>query len=223
MGRNELCEKLSQCRKMCVGMNIPEETFAVSEYIAANFYEEVYNPTDLALVLAKIFEEEQKDALAVTYYFQQIIDVVADDITFSENFREICGVVLGYNPPRIIKETGYPRYAILSAEWWCKEILTPSTDDMPYLFARLRRKDYSDNEVNLFKCTLANQIMKKVEKEGSCYIQCNWSPDEILSIAGKMLGIDANVGYPVDTQMMVFETEIRVSKRGMDNYEIIKV
>lgn len=221
--RNELCEKLSQCRKMCGGMNIPEEAFEVSEYIAAKFGGEIYKPIELALALAKATEGDQSKAFTATYYFQQIVDVVADDIEFAETFREICGVVFGYNPPRIIQEKEYPKYAASAADWWCKEILTPSTDNMPYLFARLRRRNYSDNEVKLFKHILANEIMKEVEKKGSCYIHCDWSPDEILAKAGKVLGIDPNIGYPMDTEMMVFPTELRFSRCERRKYKILEL
>lgn len=220
MRRNEICDKLSQSKSMCVGMDIPENAFALSAHIANHFSEELFCPIDLALAVAKILEDDDIaiDKKAVEY-LPLIIDAVFE-VQFAEKFRDIFSRVFGYNPKRLLRGKAYPRYASEASEWWAKEVLSPSLEGMPKAFARTRRK-FSDYEVMLFKQTLAEEIIKQVENEGSCVISCEWSPDEVLAKAGGQLGIDPNFGYPPKRQMAVFEKQLRVMKNEEQQYTII--
>ncbi len=219
--RNYVCDRLSQIGNVCMNM-VPEEAFKFSAYIASHFYNDILNEIDLAIVVAKILEDENCEVdKEAAQYLPLVVDQLFN-VDFAENFREICSYVFGYNQERIIRGKEYPKYAVEAAKWWSMEVLNPSMEEIPKAFAKIRRQ-YSEYEEKIFKETLAEEIIKDVEKIGSCYIFCNWRPNRILERAGRKLGINSYVGYPPKRKMIVFKEEFGFERAGDTDYTIIKL
>ena len=231
-------EKMANVRNLCKGMS--EELYAFADYIS-----EVANDTLAAqgLVLCyflamddiekgrngfaaakstklpRYLVENKAQVLGQAVYFPQIVDELADE-TFAEEFRDICKMTLGINPPKRTKEkidAKYPEYVRVAVEWWANAVAAPKLDngeELPSFIATMAAKSVkpqSEEGVKAFKETLAEEIITAIERSGSCYLSVDYHPCAALAKAGEKLGLDSMVGYPWKTKMTISANEVRVS------------
>lgn len=235
---NNVREELSKAREKCVGMS--EEVYAVTDYMSTVASDSLY-PEGLAICLALVMDDIQRgksgfatcpnmelpqylrehknQVLDQMPYVLQVIDEIAEP-EFADEVRSICKQVLNWNPSKRVKvdlDDDYPEYIKAAVDWWATAISSPKHDngvDMPYMLMQIisgSGKSYSEDEMRLFKTTLAEGIIHEVKEYGKCTLGVDYQPCCLLFEAGEKMGVSSVAGWPWKTTMFIDENEVRVS------------
>ena len=157
-------------------------------------------------------------------YLPQIVDEIADE-DFSKEFRAIFKEIFEIDTPKRVKESNiekYPEYVNVAVNWWANAIQSPSFDNgdpMPAVLlmaVNSHRKSYSEDEINIFKESLAQSIMNDISNYGQCLLSVDYEPCEALFNAGNKIGINELTGYPWKTWMNITKeiVEVRAGYRA---------
>lgn len=247
---NDVKERFSNVREKCVGMS--EEIYALAEYVSAVASDGPLLPEGLAICLVCVQDDIQKgrsgfygfngefpkylienknQVLSQMGYFPQVVDAVAEE-EFAEAFRAVFKDFFGINPPKRVNaeiDSKYPENIKAAVNWWANAILAPKLDNGEELNPLLMmlvgssRKNYTKEDIKLFKDTLAEGIQKEMESSGGrgCYICVDYNPCRILAEAGEKIGVDSMTGYPWKTNMEVSDTRVVVSAGYGAEYKTI--
>lgn len=214
--------ELLRSRETCP--SLPEEIHKVAECIFKRTKDmRSISPQELAIAFAAVLEEKLFDHFEL---FPQLVDAMVREHAKGDNystvFRKICRDVIGINTPYIIETKEYPKNIQVAVDWWTNAVLfRRDTENMPTDFKKVFRRQYTPEEVALFKSTLAREIMKNfaIEKNG-VLLSSEWTADEILERAGNKIGVNSLIGYP-DAAMAIYENEVKVSVDGGHTWESI--
>lgn len=246
---NDAKERFSNVREKCVGMS--EEIYALTEYISAVVGDEPIAPAGLAFFMLYIQEDIQKgksgfksfkgefpkylidnknQVLSQMGYFSQVVDAVADE-EFAEDFRNAFKAFCGVNlPPKRVNaevDSKYPENIKAAVDWWANAILAPKLDNgeelnpLILMLAGGSRKSYKEDDIKLFKDTLAEGIQKEIEDRGGCLVCVDYHPCRILAEAGDKIRVDSMMGYPWKTNIEISESRVVVSAGYGAGYETI--
>lgn len=226
-------EKLKNARELCPGMT--DEIYEISDYMSS-IANDTVKPEAIALLIVCILDDISKkksgfpnavlpeylithsnQCIAQMQYFPQVIDEIANE-EFAESFREICEDKLKMYCPKRVKvnqEHKHPENIETAINWWANAIQSPKMDNGTDIFAifsvMLSNKEYTKNEIDVFKDSLANGIKKEISKNGRCTLDVDYGPCELLQEAGDKIGI-SSFGYPVKTHMLITEDTVIVSE-----------
>lgn len=247
---NSVRKKLSEVRKTCLGMS--EEVYAMIDYMSEIANDELV-PTGLAMCLAMaMYDIEQgknsmngtelpeyllshkEQVLRQAVYVPQVIDEIAD-ADFADEFRNLCKQVFNFDPPKRVNanlEGDYPEHIKVAVDWWANALASPKYDaalppnpkmEGAFIMAANSGAMHSEEEILVFKTTLAEGIKKELEEQYRCDVSVDYRPNDLLSLAGEKLGLDSLLGYPWRTFMEITESRITVngdviwSKSSMEN------
>ena len=243
---NNVKEKFSKARETCVGMS--EEIYALTDYISVVANDSLV-PMGLAICFVcvrddiekgrcgfgvkaefpEIFINRKAQVEAQFNYLVQVVDAIADE-KFASKFREICKTYLGANPPKRVNaevDKKYPDYVKAAVDWWANAILSPKLDngeEMPAMltsFISGSAKSYTEEQIKLFKDTLAEGIMNEMKERSFCEISVDYHPCLILAEAGQKIGVPDMIGYPWKTDMRVEENLVKVAAGYGESYKTI--
>lgn len=234
---NNVREKLSKAREKCVGMS--EEVYAVTDYMSVVANDTLY-PEGIAVILALIMDDVQRgrtgfasfpdkelpvylrehknQVLTQMPYVLQVIDEIAEP-EFAKEVRNICKQIMNWNPPKRSKaelDDSYPAYVKVAVDWWANAIASPKLDngdEMPFMLMQMisaTGKSYSEEEVKLFKTTLAEGIINEMKEYGRCTLRVDYHPCDVLAEAGGKIGVSSMSGWPWKTTMYVSEKKVEV-------------
>jgi len=234
---NNVREELSKAREKCIGMS--EEVYAVTDYMSIVANDSLY-PFGLVVCLALVMDhmeqgkfvncsnkeltqylgEHKNQVMIQMPYVLQVIDEIAEP-EFAEEVRSICKQVMDWNPPKRVKaelDGNYPEYVKVAVDWWANAIASPKfdngDDDMPFMLMQVisgSGKNYSEEEMKLFKTTLADGIIQQIQEYGRCTLSVDYHPCHLLQVAGEKIGVSPVNGWPWKTTMFVYEDGVRVS------------
>lgn len=235
-------EKFKQARTTCPGMS--EEIYLITDHLS-NIANNELIPSGLALCIAllmsdidngksgfstelpEIFITKKNILLREMVYIPQIVDAIASE-EFATEFRNICKDILGFNPPKRVNaqiNEEYPNYIKAAIDWWADAIQSPKFDNgtdinpLLMLFTQVSNS-FTEEQIKLFKETLAKGIEEKMENFGSCTIDVDYHPCEILAIAGQKIGVRP-MGYPFKTYMYITQEKVEVSAGYGSSYKTI--
>ena len=123
----------------------------------------------------------------------------------------------------------YDNIAKYAAKWWADKIggntIHDNGDDsfgsvLAGLLADSMIKNPSVEQLKSYRAFLAKEILKVLEKRGSMFLSCDYSPDVILIEAAKASGIEL-ANYPWKTNMRIDDNKIRVSEGYGELYTLI--
>lgn len=123
----------------------------------------------------------------------------------------------------------YDNIAKYAANWWAEKIggntIHDNGDDsfgsvLAGLLADTMIKKPTVEQLESYREFLAKEILKVLEKRGSMFLSCDYSPDGILTKAAKASGIEL-ANYPWKTNMMIDDNKIRVSEGYGEPYDLI--
>ena len=234
---NNVREKMANARNLCKGMS--EEIYAFTDYIS-EVANDTLAPQGLVLCYFLAMDDIEKGrngfaaakstklpsylvqhknmVLSQAVYFPQIVDELADE-AFAEEFRDICKMTLGIDPPKRVKaevDAKYPEFVRIAVDWWANAVAAPKLDngeELPSFIGAMAAKSVkpqSEEGVKAFKETLAEEIIAAIESSGSCYLSVDYHPCAALAKAGEKLGLNPMMGYPWKTSMNITEKEVRV-------------
>ena len=238
-------KRFSKARELCVGMS--EEIYALTDYISVVANESLV-PMGLVTCfvgvlddiekgrcgfarkteLPEIFIKRKELVKAQFPYLVQVVDEIADE-DFAEEFRIHCKAFLGFNPPKRVNvevDEKYPDYVKVAVDWWANAILSPKLDNGEEMPAKLTSlivgstKSYTEEQIKLFKNTLAEGIMEKMKERPVCEISVDYHPCLILAEAGQKIGVPDMLGYPWKTDMVIQENHVKVAGYG-ESYKTI--
>lgn len=235
---NDFKNKLRNIRELCPGMT--DEIYEISDYMST-IAKDTVKPEGVALLIVCILDDITKkksgfpnaklpdylithgnQCIAQMQYFPQVIDEIADD-EFSESFREICEDKLKIYCPRRIKlenNKKYPQNVEVAVNWWASAIQSPKMDngtDILAIFSVMlskTNKEYSEEEINTFKDTLATKVIEELDQKRSCKLSVDYDPCKSLQEAGNKVGIKS-FGFPIKTNMIITEDNVIVSEGYM--------
>ena len=233
----ELKEKLLDAENLCPGMmpidydiarcladylNEPmtPRNFALFACLMVEDIRDVLIETD-EVVLAtypKVFKKKGEKMLRNAQYILQIIDVVTEP-EFADEVRQFLKVTMGWDVVKRVKavdDREYPPHVLFAVDWWTGQI---QRHERPKEMEGYRRpvpvKEFSVNEIEMFRDTLANFIMRECSKNhGYCHLEVGSYPNEVLSIAAKFAGVesrDLRHVFPMLTRMEIHEESIYLS------------
>ena len=235
---NNVKEKLSKIREYCVGMS--EDVYAITDHMA-DIAEESFTPEGLVscllaakeniknqrnglspegIAMSRYLRDNKYRVLKSIIYIPQVIDEIAES-EFAEEFRRICNEEYGFNPPKRFYEKLdeiYPKYVRVAVDWWCNEMFwkrfkNTGTYLNSIMIDTSDSKQYSAEEIKLFKNSLADEIFKHMQEYSSCNIEVDFFPCSLLAKAGEKIGISPQIGYPWKTYMMISSDGVYASSR----------
>lgn len=248
--KSSMREKLSKSRELCKGMskevyaladyiskvspniNDPSELalrFSIVFEDIQNEENRLSNKADESKELFEYLVANKEEVLNQAVYIPQVIDVIAEE-EFARDFRKICKSKFGFNPPkRFNVELGeeYPKYIKVAVDWWTNVIINPKIDNgiglsnKSFALAVNLSRSYTKEEIKTFKESLADNIVKLMEKNKKCKLSVSHCPCHALAIAGEKIGIDNMIGYPWMTYMKISENEIAISEGYEAEYETL--
>lgn len=246
---NNVKKKLSQCKEKCPGLN--EEVYILADYITKVISDKC-EPLDmlvcLALSLADVRRERsgfisygynelpkrmvkrKAQIIAQAVYFPQIVDAVFSE-NFAKEFRKLCKIKLGYDPPKRQKvynqheeiEGEYPENIIVAVNWWTNALQHPKFDNGSNDANEIRtqmltkmvnaKSKITQEQLEDFKQNLAQRILQIMEntQNEECTISVDYEPDEILYISARKAGIKETESFPWSTQMQITDEKVCVS------------
>lgn len=252
-------KKLSQSKEKCPGLN--EEVYILADYISKVISDEC-EPLDMLVCLVlsladvrrgrsgfasngykkmpKRIENRKAQILAQAVFFPQIVDAVLDE-NFATEFRKLCKVKLGFNPPKREKvydqyediEGNYPEYVKVAANWWANAIQHPKFDNGSNDVNEIRTKmltkmvnaknKITQEQIENFKQNLAKKILHEVEcsQNEQFTISVDYEPDQILYLSAKDAGIEETESFPWKTDMQVTKKKVCVSAGGNAEWKTI--
>ncbi len=238
-------QKFASAKTMCPGMS--DDVYALTDYISLVVQDDVV-PKGLALCMVLIQDDLQKNrngfrsneplpeylsnhrnqAIAQMAYIPQVVDAIADE-EFAEEFRKICSEFFGFNTPKRVIVDGdvqYPENVRVAVDWWANAIQSPKIDNGanidPFFLMMIsgNRKEHSKEEIKIFKDSLASDISEELENYGRCSLSADYQPCEILSRAGKKIGL-GGLDYPVKTRMRISNEAVEVVEGYGANTKVI--
>ena len=155
-------------------------------------------------------------------WIPQFVDIIANK-EFADQVREMWQQVFGYEPPKKMQTDDiktiwdYPENVKVAVDWWANAITAPKFDNgeaMPMFLTMLMGgsvKEYSPEQIRVFKETLATGIMDQLKEYGRCRIEVDYNPCRILYEAGRKIGVPDMIGYPCKTSMYIEEDKVEVA------------
>lgn len=241
-------EKLANARNLCPGMS--KDMYVLTDYMAENAKDELV-PMGMIMLTACVqddlkncrngfgreFPEElraRKDfILDEIRWIPQVVDAIAEE-AFAEEFRKAWEEIFHSVPPKRLntKEIGisevYPAYIKVAVDWWANAIISPKFDNGDTLPAFLsflmagNQKSYTEDEIKVFKETLAQEIEKEMKRYGGrCSLDVDYHPCRALATAGEKIGVNDMTGYPCKTYMHISEECVEVSAGYRAPYETL--
>lgn len=150
----------------------------------------------------------------------QLIDEVADK-EFADEVRKLWNDVFDEVPPRRVDvtavdtDTEYPEYVKIAADWWADAIVSSRVSgdaDLPFILYALKAgstKEYSPEQIKLFKDAVAKGIMAELSINDQCILKVEYQPCTILSEAGKLIDL-SELNFPWKTNMVISRDEVYV-------------
>ena len=234
-------EKFANARKYCPGM--PEEVYALTDYMSTTLNDKLI-PAGLLVSLTLVMDDIEKgvsgfnnkplDTYLRTYkdtilanisYIPQFVDTIASE-EFAREFRLDCQNVLGINPPkRVFTETNeeYPENIRVAVDWWANAIQTPQYNSSPAIMMAgvlAQRKNFTEEEINIFKDSLAKIIQRELDNNGRCSLSVDYSPCPMLLEAGNKIGVNSFNGYPWKTRMEISYEDVIVRGSSIDQHTL---
>ena len=224
-------------RNILKGMS--EDFYLMTEYISENINDNL-NSGGIVMTAIGLMDDLQKGTngfggefpekvakrkdfmVQEIQWIPQFIDLIAEK-DFADEVRKTWEEVFGYKPPKkvqtdVIKTIwDYPENVTVAVDWWANAITAPKFDNgeaMPFFMAMLIAgsvKEYTPEQIRLFKETLAEGIMEQLKEYGRCRIEVDYNPCRILYEAGRKIGVPDMIGYPCKTSMYVEENKVEVS------------
>lgn len=215
-------DKLSKSRELCEGMS--ERAYLFADYMS-EITPDIITPLELAECLetavSDISQEQRWRKIAKkgelrwqlsfiakkiqnqSVNFPQIIDVIANE-DFAKEFRAICNEKFDINPPKYgtTELSEYPEYVKVAVNWW--------TNAITLLRINLPSSSVPNEDLLIFKTTLANEIMEDVMAWGCCILSVEYQPCNALATAGNKIGISKTFGYPLLTSMTIWKSKVKV-------------
>ena len=122
----------------------------------------------------------------------------------------------------------YPPYIMAAVDWWTNAVQHPKMDNgdramdifMSMFGGSALAKEFSAEEMQAFRSTLAKGIATEVEAYGVAYLRVDYGPEGALADAGaaaKMGGFS----FPCKTSMSVNEHSVQVAAGYGAPYETI--
>lgn len=116
------------------------------------------------------------------------------------------------------------KVAKAAAEWWIEQMKKRCTILYPNRIVRDKSgfvitDDSLYEELSRFEEILAGEIRNDLQKFHHVYLGCSHYPDTILSKLAKKSQIPV-IYFPIQADMEIHNTSIRVSTGGNDSYEI---
>ena len=230
-------EKLANARKLCPGMS--EEVYALTNYMS-KVTSDTVDPYGMALCLMCVLSDVERErcgyavhAKLPKYYIEnkslilsqapyvlQVIDAIADE-EFANEVRRLCKNVLKFDPPKRVKadvdSPEYPEYVKVAIDWWANAILAPKLDmgeELPAFLSIMAAntiKRYSEEEIRIFKVTLAEAIIEELKIHRICVLNVDYGPCDFFANAGEKIGVNGMMGWPWKTSMNVSEEQVTIS------------
>lgn len=164
----------------------------------------------------KVLIERKKEVLEQILYIPQVVDVIADE-EFALEFRQVFDEIFEVKSNLHVdakEEEEYPENVSAAIEWWANAIQAPRyTSEVPSfvsMFVMKGRPQRTEEEIKLFKSTLAENIIKELEVIGRCNISVDYRPCQVLALAGEKIGLDDTLDYPFKTTMEINKNEVIV-------------
>lgn len=236
---NNVKEKLAGVRKNVPGFSA--DMYLLTDYIASNINDEVVPLGMMVRIACvsddlekgrngfcgknEMPEEIKRRRKNIQYqirWFPQVIDEIADE-EFAEEFRMHWKECFKTVPPKrlntykIQPKKEYPAYVKIAVDWWANAIISPNFDNgeaLPMELAFLisgSTKEYTEEEIKIFKETLSEEIMEAFEKYPRIDLEVDYEPCFILAKAGEKIGIPDFMGYPCKTYMQITPERVAVS------------
>ena len=230
---SDVKQKFATAREKCPGMS--DDVYALTDYISVVASDKL-TPLGLSMCLDLISYDLQKckngftklpknlvdrraQVLIQMAYIPQVVDAIADE-KFALEFRKICSDTLGFNSPKRVDalvDLQCPENVRAAVDWWANVIQSPKFDNGSDTFSFAgtmltgNLSDYSEEQIKAFKGSLAQDILNELKNNGSCYLSVDYTPCDILSNAGKKIGLDDHLSYPWKTRMNITENVVEVS------------
>ena len=229
--------KFASARKCCPGMS--EDMYLLTDYMSENVNDELY-PQGLMISLVCIRDDLERGRNGVGGAFPeavnarrqfilnqmgwipQVVDAIADE-DFAKEFRAAWKEVYGTEPPKrlnteeIKTEKVYPENVRVAVDWWANAVISPKFDngeELPGILAFIAAgavKQYTPEDIKLFKATLAEGISRELKEYGRCTLDVDYNPCRLLAEAGSKIGIDGLTGFPWKTYMLVNSDRVTVT------------
>lgn len=226
-------EKFAKARELCPGME--EEMYVMTDYLATVIKDAVI-PTRLILTVSSIenaikkgknsykesplpelfIKDPWRASVAITA-LSQCVDEIADK-DFADEYRKLGNDFFGAVLPKKINTANgedYPEYAKVAAEYWANTIQTRNFnngDALTSIFAMAiagSKREYTKEELKIFKESLAETVYEKVETYGTCTLDVDYGPCYLLAKAGKLIDVDP-FDYPWKTSMIATKEKVTV-------------
>lgn len=236
---NNIKEKLANARELCPGMS--KDFYLLTDYMSANCNDELVPMGMMLMTMCVRDDLEKgrcgfagaTEALPAELanrrefvkdeikWMPQLVDAIADE-EFAEEFRQEWKGFFGFVPPKRVNtqvvetEENYPEYVKVAVDWWANAIVSPKFDNgeaLPSILSFLMGsvKEYSQEDIKVFKETLAKGIIKEMKKWNRCSLDVDYHPCRVLAEAGSLIGVNDMTGYPCKTNMRITEQEVSVS------------
>ena len=243
-------EKLSKSRELCEGMSeraylladyiseiAPDSItpFGLAECLLRaieDTYQEGWRKGTIKKELRLSFVLDSKRIRNQAVNIPQIIDVIGDK-DFAEEFRTICKEQFDFNPPKYGTQKqleDYPEYAKVAVNWWAKAILFPKMNTSgaavpssvySIIEEEVDTRSYSEEDLLVFKTTIADEIMEDITAWNVCTLSVDYHPCDALKVAGNKIGVHKVFGYPLRTDMSIWEYEVKVRVGDGAKYETL--
>ena len=236
---NNIREKIANARELCPGMS--KDFYLLTDYMSAHLHNQS-EPMGIMLMTVCVRDDLEKGRCGFAEgselpselakrrefikdeikWIPQLVDVIADE-EFAQEFRQIWKKTFGFVPPKRVNtqavEIGeqYPKYVKVAVDWWANAIVSPKFDNgeaiPPFLILPMSSvKEYSQEEIKIFKEALAKEIVKEMNEGGDyCNISVDYHPCRVLAKAGELIGVNDMMGYPCKTRMEISKQEVSVS------------
>ncbi len=123
--------------------------------------------------------------------------------------------------------------AIVATEWWVEKISKPTWYDMgepsrtgemagilAFMLSSRMRENLREENVEDFRRKLLETIQKRVEERGTCTLNVDYAPYDILGEVAVATGIDSSL-FPWKTHMSITKNEVKVSEGYGKEYKTI--
>lgn len=246
---NKIKEKLANARKLCPGMS--KDFYLLTDYMSANFNDELVPAGMMLMTVcvsddlkkgrcgfAKHSElptellERREFVMDEIKWIPQLVDAIADE-EFANEFRQEWKNFFSVVPPKRVNtqdvetDEQYPEYVKVAIDWWANAIISPKFDNgeaLPGVLSLLLTgagKEYSQEEIKIFKNALAKGIVEEMNKLNHCSLDVDYHPCRVLADAGNLIGVNSMTGYPCKTNMRITEQEVSVSAGYGASWEIL--
>lgn len=229
-------QKLANARELCPGMS--SDMFLLTDYMSKNTNDTIV-PTGVMVMVDCVMDDIEKGTngagvelpdefktrreliINEILWFPQVIDAIADE-AFAKEVRTQWKKFFGMVPPKRVNtreiklSSSHPEYINAAVDWWANAIISPKFDSgvvipVSLLFLIVTStKEYTPDEIKIFKETLAGEIEERMKKDGYCCLSVDYHPCDMLMLVGQKIGVDDTIGYPCQTYMKISQNEVSV-------------